>query len=176
MSTPVHSHPQAMSPCIQLRCQMQSMCQKKVACKAQTPHFESVTQSAEAGSMCLLQIWDAQTRRCLMSMSSHTLAVTSVRWGGDGYIYSSSRDCSVNVWDAQVHPQGFTVLHVKLSCSSVLPHHCHACMLISCILAASLLAACFSCAVRCRCLPHDCFLRSSGCGCGGCRRADWCAA
>lgn len=37
-----------------------------------------------------------------MSMSSHTLAVTSVRWGGDGHIYSSSRDCCINVWDAQV--------------------------------------------------------------------------
>ncbi len=37
-----------------------------------------------------------------MSMSSHTLAVTSVRWGGDGHLYSSSRDCSINVWDAQV--------------------------------------------------------------------------
>lgn len=33
-------------------------------------------------------------------MGSHTMVVTCVRWGGEGLIYSSSRDCSINVWDA----------------------------------------------------------------------------
>ena len=47
------------------------------------------------------QVWDATTRRCLFSMSSHTLAISCVKWGGDGLIYSSSRDCSINVWDAK---------------------------------------------------------------------------
>lgn len=35
-----------------------------------------------------------------MTMSSHTAAITCVRWGGDGHIFSASRDCSINVWDA----------------------------------------------------------------------------
>ena len=47
------------------------------------------------------QVWDAQTRRCLFSMASHTMAVSAVRWGGDGHIFSASRDCSINCWDAQ---------------------------------------------------------------------------
>lgn len=47
-----------------------------------------------------IRVWDANTRRCLFSMSSHTMVVTCVRWGGEGLIYSSSRDCSINVWDA----------------------------------------------------------------------------
>jgi ribosome assembly protein 4 len=33
-------------------------------------------------------------------MGTHTMVVTCVRWGGEGLIYSSSRDCSINVWDA----------------------------------------------------------------------------
>jgi ribosome assembly protein 4 len=33
-------------------------------------------------------------------MSSHTMIVTCVRWGGEGLIYSSSRDCCINVWSA----------------------------------------------------------------------------
>ena len=38
-------------------------------------------------------------RRCLFTMSNHTQAITQVKWGGDGLIYSAARDCSINVWD-----------------------------------------------------------------------------
>jgi WD40 repeat protein len=33
-------------------------------------------------------------------MSNHTQAITQVKWGGDGLIYSAGRDCSINVWAA----------------------------------------------------------------------------
>ena len=33
-------------------------------------------------------------------MSNHTQAITQVKWGGDGLIYSAARDCSINVWAA----------------------------------------------------------------------------
>ena len=47
--------------------------------------------------------WAVQvTLQCLFSMSSHTLAVSCVRWGGDGLLYSASKDTTINVWDAQV--------------------------------------------------------------------------
>jgi len=36
----------------------------------------------------------------LFSMGSHTAAVTAVKWGGDGLIYSAARDCSIIVWSA----------------------------------------------------------------------------
>ena len=42
------------------------------------------------------------TLQCLFSMSSHTLAVSCVRWGGDGLLYSASKDTTINVWDSQV--------------------------------------------------------------------------
>jgi len=35
-------------------------------------------------------------------MATHTMAITAVKWGGDDRIYSAARDCSINVWDAQV--------------------------------------------------------------------------
>ena len=37
---------------------------------------------------------------CLLSMSNHQLMVTCVKWGGEGLIYSASRDCSISAWDA----------------------------------------------------------------------------
>lgn len=46
-----------------------------------------------------VRVWDAATRRCLFSMSSHTMAITAVKWGGEGLIYSAGRDCAINVWD-----------------------------------------------------------------------------
>ena len=47
-------------------------------------------------------MWDATTRRCTLTMSSHSMAVSDVRWGGEDLIYSASRDCAINVWDAKV--------------------------------------------------------------------------
>ena len=38
-----------------------------------------------------LRVWDAKTRKCLFSMTNHTLVVTAVKWGGEGLIYSASR-------------------------------------------------------------------------------------
>jgi hypothetical protein len=34
-----------------------------------------------------------------MSMSNHTQVVTAVKWGGEGLIYSASRDCTISAWD-----------------------------------------------------------------------------
>ena len=48
------------------------------------------------------KVWDANTRRCLFTLSGHTRPVTCVKWGGDGFIHTSSRDGSIMVWDAKV--------------------------------------------------------------------------
>ena len=42
-------------------------------------------------------------------MASHTMAITAVKWGGDERIYTAARDCSINVWDAQVRDAQFLV-------------------------------------------------------------------
>lgn len=36
--------------------------------------------------------------QCLMTLSSHKGAITCIRWGGSGLIYSGSRDRSLRVW------------------------------------------------------------------------------
>lgn len=70
-----------------------------------------------------MQIWDANTRRCLLTMSSHSMAVSAVRWGGEDLIYSASRDTVINVWDAQVRFSLHSsigkaaVTHVLLACN-----------------------------------------------------------
>ncbi|KAI3921869.1 hypothetical protein MKX01_005558 [Papaver californicum] len=46
-----------------------------------------------------VRIWDISLRRCVISLNGHTLAVTCVKWGGDGMIYSSSQDCTIKVWE-----------------------------------------------------------------------------
>ena len=52
-----------------------------------------------------MQVWDASTRKCKLTMSSHSQAVSCVRWGGEDLIYSASRDTVINVWSAQVGEQ-----------------------------------------------------------------------
>eukprot|EP01117_Protostelium_nocturnum_P017554 TRINITY_DN7167_c0_g1_i1.p1 TRINITY_DN7167_c0_g1~~TRINITY_DN7167_c0_g1_i1.p1 ORF type:complete len:469 (-),score=150.45 TRINITY_DN7167_c0_g1_i1:402-1808(-) len=47
-----------------------------------------------------VKVWDLVLSRCLFSMTSHTMNVTCVRWGGEGLIYSGSQDRSIKVWDA----------------------------------------------------------------------------
>ncbi|GJP46253.1 hypothetical protein CLOM_g5559 [Closterium sp. NIES-68] len=47
-----------------------------------------------------VRVWDAVRRATLFVLTGHTLAVTSLRWGGDGVIYSGSRDCTVRMWSA----------------------------------------------------------------------------
>ena len=44
------------------------------------------------------RIWDARTGACLTTLSGHAASVTSVKWGGEGLIYTASQDRTVIVW------------------------------------------------------------------------------
>ncbi|GBG84316.1 hypothetical protein CBR_g38286 [Chara braunii] len=57
-----------------------------------------------------VRIWDTAVRKCMVTMTGHTLAVTCVKWCGEGLIISSSRDCSINVWEPS---QGKLVRQLK---------------------------------------------------------------
>ena len=47
-----------------------------------------------------VRVWEWATRRCLFVLSAHALAVTCVKWTGEGFIISSSRDRNIIVWDS----------------------------------------------------------------------------
>ncbi|XP_019175867.1 PREDICTED: notchless protein homolog [Ipomoea nil] len=56
-------------------------------------HFVSASKDGDA------RIWDATLRKCVICLSGHTLAITCVKWGGDGKIYTGSQDCTIKVWE-----------------------------------------------------------------------------
>lgn len=47
-----------------------------------------------------VRVWQVPSMACQFIVSSHTDAVTCVIWGGGGNIYSSSRDRTINIWNA----------------------------------------------------------------------------
>lgn len=54
---------------------------------------------ASASKDCSVRIWNARTGTCELILTTHTAAVTCVRWGGEGFLYSSSQDRTIKVWD-----------------------------------------------------------------------------
>lgn len=45
------------------------------------------------------RIWDTKTERCLHALMMHTACVTKVVWSGEGFIYTSSEDRTIKMWD-----------------------------------------------------------------------------
>ncbi|OMP10062.1 hypothetical protein COLO4_04880 [Corchorus olitorius] len=56
------------------------------------------------------RIWDVSLKKCVICLSGHTLAVTCVKWGGDGVIYTGSQDCTIKVWETS---QGKLIRELK---------------------------------------------------------------
>ena len=48
----------------------------------------------------LAKIWNVRTRRCEATLAGHADSVECVRWGGEGLIYTASRDRLIKVWGA----------------------------------------------------------------------------
>mmetsp|Transcript_94093 Transcript_94093/g.271972 ORF Transcript_94093/g.271972 Transcript_94093/m.271972 type:complete len:538 (+) Transcript_94093:25-1638(+) len=47
------------------------------------------------------KIWNVRTQQCLLTLSGHTDSVECVRWGGEGFLYTGSRDRTIKVWTAK---------------------------------------------------------------------------
>ncbi|KDO30212.1 hypothetical protein SPRG_04995 [Saprolegnia parasitica CBS 223.65] len=45
-----------------------------------------------------IKIWNARTGRQVASLSGHTDSVECLKWGGEGLLYSASRDRTIKVW------------------------------------------------------------------------------
>jgi ribosome assembly protein 4 len=48
-----------------------------------------------------LRVWAINSHNCILSLTSHTRTVRSVRWGGEGWIYSASADGSIKIWSSE---------------------------------------------------------------------------
>jgi len=62
------------------------------------PKCNRFASASKDGSV---RIWNSDTKRCELSLSHHTDVVTCVKWGGEGLIYTASRDRTIKVWDAK---------------------------------------------------------------------------
>lgn len=51
-----------------------------------------------AGKDGLARVWDVVRRQNLFTLSGHRMSITSVRWGGEGLIYTASQDRTIKVY------------------------------------------------------------------------------
>lgn len=54
---------------------------------------------ASSSKDATVRIWDTSLRRVIIALSGHSAAVTCVRWGGNGWIYSASQDKTIKIWE-----------------------------------------------------------------------------
>lgn len=76
---------------------------KWINCLSWEPYHLSAAcrRIASAGCDGDVRIWDVLLSQCIRVLTSHTNAVTSVRWGGLGLIYTSSKDRTIKMWRAE---------------------------------------------------------------------------
>lgn len=48
-----------------------------------------------------IKIWNVRTFSCLYTLSGHTDSVESIKWGGEGLLYSASRDRTIKSWNPE---------------------------------------------------------------------------
>lgn len=54
---------------------------------------------ASASKDASVRVWDAISRSCVFVLGNHTQVVSVVRWGGEGMIFTASRDTHINAFD-----------------------------------------------------------------------------
>ncbi|XP_052872412.1 protein Notchless [Anopheles cruzii] len=76
---------------------------KWISCLAWEPYHKNpdCRFMASAGNDNDVRIWDVVLGTCVRTISGHIAAVTSVRWGGTGLLYTSSRDRLIKMWRAE---------------------------------------------------------------------------
>lgn len=58
---------------------------------------ERLVTSSKDGSC---KVWNVRTQQCIANLTGHLDSVECVKWGGEGLIYTASRDRTIKVWTA----------------------------------------------------------------------------
>ncbi|XP_055383070.1 protein Notchless [Condylostylus longicornis] len=76
---------------------------KWINCLSWEPYHKNpeCRRLASAGQDGDVRIWDIVTVKCERVISGHTASVTAVRWGGNGLLYTSSKDRTIKMWRAE---------------------------------------------------------------------------
>mmetsp|Transcript_18519 Transcript_18519/g.21227 ORF Transcript_18519/g.21227 Transcript_18519/m.21227 type:complete len:612 (+) Transcript_18519:77-1912(+) len=59
---------------------------------------ERIITSSKDGTC---KIWNVRTKQSLITLSGHTDSIEAVKWGGEGFLYTASRDRTIKVWTAK---------------------------------------------------------------------------
>lgn len=72
-----------------------------VTCIAWEPMHKNpeCTHMASASKDGTVKVWNVRLGNCVYSLSSHTMSITALRWGGQNLLYSASQDRSIKVWN-----------------------------------------------------------------------------
>lgn len=68
-----------------------------------TPRLVSGSKDATA------RVWDCTTGRCDATLTAHTDSVECVLWGGEGLVYTASRDRTITCWFEDELKDGFKI-------------------------------------------------------------------
>eukprot|EP01082_Thalassiosira_pseudonana_P012165 g10920.t1 g10920 contig45:58034-59839(-) len=69
----------------------------------------------------LAKIWNVRTKRCEATLAGHVDSIESVKWGGEGLIYTASRDRTIKVWNAE-DGQGVSASRVGILVKTLTGH------------------------------------------------------
>jgi ribosome assembly protein 4 len=58
------------------------------------------TRFATGSKDGIIKIWERPARQCVLNLTQHKDAITCIKWGGDGFIYTAARDRTIKVWYA----------------------------------------------------------------------------
>lgn len=70
----------------------------------------SCERLASSSKDATTKIWNARTGRCIMTLTGHGASVECVKWGGEGLLYTASRDKTIMVW-AEREEDGVATAH-----------------------------------------------------------------
>ncbi|XP_058442832.1 protein Notchless [Malaya genurostris] len=76
---------------------------KSVSCLSWEPYHKNTEcrNIASSSHDNDVRIWDTVLGTCIHVISGHSAPVTTVRWGGAGILYTSSRDRTIKMWRAE---------------------------------------------------------------------------